>query len=395
VSVSEPAKMLAEAEEHLTGGREEQAEATAKSILTNFTDSAEAKRALEIVQLIKKRKDGLLQQEINVAVAEARKVEADSPADYGKQIAAWQKLVMTEKFQGTAAETEAKANIERIRKKRDSEDSSKRRTEYDAALQKSEGLVKAEDFVEAAKALREFAGFHGSSDEGKAAEARAKEIDEAAEALLKAADKLAEEAAAAGRFTDAVKVYEGLKGRVKSAAWLKDLPAKIEAIGAKVKAAYDADVKLVMDDAKAGKLADAERRARDLETRFAGSAHAAEAGRIRRGLEGLPALRKKVIVAVGKGEPRKLGFKTDAPLFPGVTWRVTEASDEKVVLAATKDGIPLSSAMNWATMTAKDAYGLYLMYVENPTKDEHRALAFFCEIGGLAKEAEEHRKKAE
>jgi hypothetical protein len=73
---------------------------------------------------------------------------------------------------------------------------------------------------------------------------------------------------------------------------------------------------------------------------------------------------------------------------------VQSADDERVRLVSKQPEGSLESPLPWARLSAKDAYGIYMMFLEKPTPEDHRALAFFCAVRGLSAEAENHRKLA-
>jgi len=397
-----PAKLLQEAENFLKANMDAQADARAKEILASHADSPEAKRALEIVQLVKTRKDNALQADINLVIEQCRKYERENPRKYGLWITEWQRRILAvDKFNQTDAAGAARERIAEIRKLMTTRSAQDRRKAYNEALTKSEALVRAQDYVQAAQVLTAFVLTNGKTDagemtaEGQAAETRAGEIESAADKLIKDADAEAEKAVKNDQFTDAIKVYTDLQKAVKSAKWLAGVADKIKGIKTGMKTAYEAEAALVVKEATAGKFLEAGRRVRALERRFRRTEYAVPATALREGLEGLPKLRARVVAAVKKLGPKKVPFKMEYPLFPGVTWRVTTADDEKINLRAKRGGLDMDSPLKWASLKARDTYNLYVLYLPKPTKEEHRLLAFFCRIGGLIKEAEEHRKKGQ
>jgi hypothetical protein len=323
-------------------------------------------------------------------------VAEQNPDDHGRQIAAWQKILADPRFHGTDAEAEANRQIEAIRARRDGENAAKRAAEYAEARKRSEGLLAGRDYLEAAKALREFAGFHAGSAEAGGAEARAREIDELCAAVLTQAEAESAKALESGAFQDAVGVLDGLSREVKSAGWLAEVPGKIEGVRTRIKELFDADRKKAAELIQSGRHSEAEQALRALERRFRGTPHADEVPAMRESMAAFPALLGKVRAAItAQAAPREITFKMEAALFPGVTWRVVRATEDKLYLAGRHSGMELESPLNWGTMSARDAYGIFLMYLENPGPEDHRMLAFFCESRGLAQEAEEHRKKAQ
>ncbi len=394
--VPEPERLLKEAEEYLSAGREDEARRRCDIIIDKFRESKEAKRALEIIGLIKTRQDKLLQAEINAAIQGAMKVMQDSPDDFGRQRDAWRVIRNNAKFEGTDAVEIANRKIKEIDDKEAKALSGQRGAAFSRAARTSDQLARSHDYVAAVEELTKFVALYPKDcQEVKTAQERIKEIEAHADKLLKDADDSSKRAMDGGDFKKAESVYADLKNQVKSAKWLKDIPGKIDGVKAAVKALFDEDVKGVMAEAKNGNLSEAQRRARSMERRFRGTAFEKDAGRMKTGLAGLPGLQAKIVAAINKGGPRKLEFKMEAPLFPGVTWRVTGATAEKLTLGAKKSGIPMESALPWRGLSPKDAYNVYLMYMPSPSKEEHLQLAFFCELRGLSKEAEEHRKKAQ
>ncbi len=391
--LTEPQRLLAEAEAFRTAGNEDQARASADLILTNFADSPEAERAKAIIAAIDMRRAGLKQKKLAELVAAAEKLAREKPGEYGDQVNAWRDVIMA--FPNTTQASRAKSEIAAINTKRNAGESSKRRAAYQAALDKSEAAARQHDYEQAVKLLEAFAGFHAGSEEAKAATARAKELEQHADKLLKAAEAQSAKEFGDDNFSAAIKVFTDLKAQIKSAKWLKDLPGKVDGIKAKMKAAYDADAKLVMADVKAGKLSEATARARDLQRRFRATVHATDADRLRAGLDGLPKLHKKVVAAIKKLGPRKVTFKMEAALLTDITWRVTSATADKVTLSGRSRGMPLHSPFLWAKLSPRDAYNLYVLYLDKPGKEDHRMLAFWCLVRGLAKEAGEHEKKAQ
>ncbi|MHC4916738.1 MAG: hypothetical protein ACYTGB_14730, partial [Planctomycetota bacterium] len=300
------------------------------------------------------------------------------------------------KFEGTDAVEIANKKIKEIDDKETKVLTGQRGAAFSRAARTSDQLARSHDYEAAVEELSKFVALYPKDcQEVKTAQERIKEIEAHADKLLKDADEGSKRALGAGDFKKAESIYQDLKNQVKSAKWLKDIPGKIDGVKAAVKGFFDEDVKGVIADAKNGNFSEAERRARTLERRFRGSAFEADAVRIKNGLAGLPKLQAKVVAAINKSGPRKLEFKMEAPLFPGVTWRVTSATAEKLTLGAKKSGIPMESALPWKGLTGNDAYNIYKMYLPSPSKDEHLQLAFFCELRGLSKEAEEHRKKAQ
>jgi eukaryotic-like serine/threonine-protein kinase len=396
-----PEQLLADAESFLQSNMDAQADARAEQILKDHLESPQAKRALEIRQLVKTRGDNALQAEVNLVIEQCRKYERDNPKKYGMWIAEWDRRIRAvDKLAGTDAVTAADKRIAEIRKQMTVQSASDRREQYEQAIAKSQTQVEAEDYVQAVQTLSTFVLTSGKlingqmTEEGKIAEARAKEIAAAADKMIKDADVQAGEAFKSDQFSDAIKVYSNLKAKVKSASWLKDIPGKIQGIKDKTKAAYDAAAALVLKDAKAANFRLANRKADSLERRFRGTEYAKGATALRENLQGLPKLQKKMLDAVKKDGPRKVTFKMEAALFPGVKWRVLSANDEKITLRARRGGFDMDSPLKWSSLSARDTYNLYMLYMTQPSKADHRLLAFFCEIRGLSKEAGEHKKKA-
>ncbi len=391
--LTEPERLLKEAREFMAAGKEDLARSRAETVVSSFADSPQAEEAKGIVEGIDKLRASRQAKKIAELVAKAEAVKRDKPADYGEQIKAWQDVILL--FPGTPEAERAKTEITAVRAKRDAGEAGRRREGYNAALRKSQAAARQHDYEQAVKILEAFAGLHGGSGEATAAATRAKEIEQHADKLLKAAEAQSAKEFGDDNFTAAIKVFTDLKAQVKSAKWLKDIPAKVDGVKAKIKAAYDADAKLVMDEVKAGKLREATGRARDLGHRFRATVHARPAEALRAGLDGLPRLHKKVLAAIKKLGPRKVTFKMEAALFPGVTWRVTSADSEKLTLSAKKSGMDMDSPLTWAKLSPRDAYNIYTLYLDKPAKEDHRLLAFWCLVRGLAKEAAEHAKKAE
>ncbi len=397
-----PARLLADAESFLKSNMGEQADARAAEILEKHLDSPQAKRALEIRQLVKTRKDNALQADVNLVIEKCRKYERENPKKYGMWITEWQRQILAaDKYSQTDAAKVANDRIGEIRKLMSTQSSADRRKAYNEAITKSEALVRAQDYVQAVQALTAFVLTSGKTaagvmtDEGKAADTRAKEIEAAAGKLMKDAEAAADKAFKNDQFSDAMKVYSDLQKSVKSAKWLAGVAGKIDAIKAKIKTAYETEAALVIKEAKEGKFREAGRRVSSLERRFRGGDYGKQAKQLREGLEGLPKLQARVIAAVKKLGPKKVTFKMEYPLFPGVTWRVTTANDEMINLRARRGGFDMDSPLKWVSLKARDTYNLYVLYLPKPTKEEHRLLAFFCEIRGLGKEAEDHKKKGQ
>jgi hypothetical protein len=393
---SEAARLLREAEQALAGADEAGALQKATIIRDKFAGEPEAKRAAEIIATVEDRQKRLLAKEISEAVDRARQFERDNPGEPGKWITEWQRILVVDRFRGTEAEKTANERIAQLRADLTRVDTAKRRDEFNKAVANSDRLAGEHDYVPAVQELETFiAGHDKESDEVKRAQARAKEIADYADKLFKDAEEGANKALAGDSFARAIKILQDLKATVKSAKWMDGVPAKIDAIKAQIKAAYDADAAKVLADVKAGKLDDAGRKAWALARRFRDSEHAKAAADLKAGLENMPKLRDRVVAAVAKLGPRELKEKMDAALFPGVTWKVVAADDEKVTLEARKSGLPMGSTLYWSKTSAPDVYRIYRLYLDNPTKEDHRDLAFFCEVNGLANEAEEHRKQAQ
>ena len=389
---SEAARLLQEIRD-LPADKEDEILKKAADLVARFRDTAEAGEAQKLIEGIKARQARVLQVDIDKAVAAAEKVDTEKPADLDARIAAWDAITKNEKFAGSEAVKRAEDEIARLRKLKGAADARSRQDKAAEAETKAKAALAAKDFVAAAGAVTVFAAEFPDSEEGKRAAERAKEIEAQADKLLADAEKDANEAVAAGRFDEAAKILKDLEAAVKSAKWLADMPKKLEAIKGKIKEDFDKAFKPADDLVKAGKYPDAAREARGLLGRFRGTAHEAQIKELVDGVAALPALARKVAENVKKEGRKEVTFKMEATLLPG-KWFVTAASEDQVELSSLQAGTEVQSPLPWAKLSPKDAYGLYMMYLDKATPEDHRALAFFCAIRGLAAEAENHKKLA-
>ncbi|HOX05101.1 MAG TPA: protein kinase [Planctomycetota bacterium] len=376
----------------IPASREEEILREAVALTGRFSGTEEAAAAQKMIDDIKARQARLLEAEVAKAVEAAEKVDKDKPNDLEARILAWDSIAKHEKFAGMEVAKRAAAEVAALRGRQSAAETGARQKKAAEAEEKVKAALGAKDFVEAARILTILAAEFPEADEGKRAAERAKEIEAAADKLLADAEKSAGAAADAGRFDEAAKILKDLEASVKNAKWLPEVPKKIDAIKAKAKEAFDKAYKPVEDLARSGKLTDASREARSLLERYRGTPQEAQIRELLEGIGLQPALFRKVVAAIGKQGSKEITFKPEATLLPG-KWFVHSADEDKVTL--TSPSFPgADSPLLWAKLSAKDSYGIYMMYMTAPTPEDHRALAFYCAMRGLTAEAENHRKLA-
>jgi tRNA A-37 threonylcarbamoyl transferase component Bud32 len=376
----------------IPASREDEILKEATALVGKFPGTEEATAAQKLIDDIKKRLAGVLDGEIAKAVEAAEKLKGESPAEIEARINAWRTIANKPEFAGHAVIKRAETEIAALLAKQQVVDARTRQEKAAEADKKVKTALDAKDYVEAARVLTILAAEFPEADEGKRATERAKEIEAGADKLLADAEKSAGAAADAGRFDDAVKTLKDLESSVKSAKWLADIPKKIEAIKAKSKEAFDKAFKPLEEMAKAGKLAEASREAKSLLGRYQGTAQEAQIKEFIDGLGLQTGLFRKVVANIAKEGRKEITFKLELTVLPG-KWFVQSADEERVTLASPQ--FPgADNPFPWVKIPAKDAYGIYMMYLTKPAPEDHRALAFFCMMRGLSAEAENHKKLA-
>ena len=97
-------------------------------------------------------------------------------------------------------------------------------------------------------------------------------------------------------------------------------------------------------------------------------------------------------VRMQKKSPPRLPFTLKS--FKRTRFRIIGA-DEAGITIESESEPKVSQPVAWTGLTAREVYQIYMLYMPNPTADEHAMLAEFCQERDLVDEADEHFEAAE
>jgi hypothetical protein len=350
----------------------------------------EAERQAELARLPKvDKKEQELQAELNIAIMKAKKVAREKPDDVDAQIAAWQAIMDDSRFAGAKGLSTVRSELEELKLIRAGQDKVGKE-KYRATVARSDAVRADGDFDRAVRIIEAYLAANPQTADRAKADAKIAEIKAACAAKLADAEKASKAAMDASDYAAAVKALEDLKASVKSAGWLKDVPAKIDAVKAAVKAAAEKEMKDLRGRAGGGDLAAVAARARELAGKFRGTGHDAAFSKLADDVGSLPGLRTRFLAAIAKDGSKKLTVKLETPLLATATWSVKSADANAVTFTGEHAGLKMEAKREWKELSARDRYTLYTLYNPQPTAEDHRVLALFCSFYGLTAEAKKH-----
>ncbi|MCX7805183.1 MAG: protein kinase [Planctomycetota bacterium] len=388
-------EMLARADDLL---RSDPASQQAEKILTDFRSRFPSAPEIESVA---SRLQGIARARLAARDAEARKLLAAAKAlptgsaeERAKAREALEAVVRD--HPSTEWSRQADAEIKRLLKLDQDEKERALMNEYVRVKAEAAGESAGGNLIRARELLDKFRGEHPDFPLKEELDARIREIDDTLQRQFDDAAAAAKKAEQDHKsFGRAIAEWRKYIEATRDADRKTKAAAQMEEVRKRGQAALDAVLKDVTEKCRKFKYGEAMTALRAAENQFSGVGEWSDG--VRAAMEGVKLqsdLHEKVVEAMAgaAAAPRELGFRPKIKGFGDVEWLIKGATREYVILEAKKDRI--GSNLPWADMDPVNQYGLYRMFIDEPTAEQHKALAAFCAARDLKAEAEDHLKKA-
>ena len=367
-------------------------------IKNDYGDSTEAETAEKLLLDMARTNFEAGNQKSNKAMAEAKKFEADNPAD-GAGILEKYKAVMAVSGANPPVYNEAKAKVDAMDKDNGSGSTAAKSTEkapvgsMKELIDKANALKAATNYDGTRKLLKDFIYSTQSLEDGAEARKQLNKVEEEAKAKVK---EYKDKTASLDPIGAAMQ-WAKYMSTVKDEANLPEVKPILEDLEEKTMTTAMEELGKASEKAKANKYNEATADVQAMEKKWAGLKWSNLATKKEASFKKQKALYDsflKLMAEKTKAGPIPLPFPLQTKIKNQDKWAVSGVRDDSLVLDAIPSTAAPGVAVKLGDVGPKEQYQLIMLALpKEPTKEQHQELTAFCTERGLSDEADKHEAK--